>query len=149
MVSWQTAHKASYRLCYLPQSQSYNHLPTVRVSHHLNVWNGSKAGDEDVCFHLCDTTCNSQIVKQNVRTQSLHVKLWGQSAESPPDPGRSLLSYPSRSRSKMRVMLSEIIFSFPLTSLRLKRNKMLQQINPTKGKVSAAMNPEILKSTGN
>lgn len=47
-------------------------------------------------------------------------------SDSPPDPGRSLLSYPSNSRSKMRVMLSEFIFSFPLTWLKLQRNKRLK-----------------------
>lgn len=41
--------------------------------------------------------------------------------------------------------MSELIFSFPLTSLRLKRNKMLQQMHTAIGKDSAAINSEILK----
>lgn len=45
--------------------------------------------------------------------------------------------------------MSELIFSFPLTSLRLRRNKILQQIHTAKGKDSAAINSEILKLTGN
>lgn len=125
MLPWQAGHKAfsGYLQAFFLEKTANTH--EVFPSYHVHIRNRSKAGNKYVCFHLCDATCNkSDWACEKCDAAQDAFKLLNLKSNLPPDPGLSLLSYPSNSRSKMRVMLSELIFSFPLTLLELQRKEI-------------------------
>lgn len=128
MLSWQAGHKAftgrsCAAICKRQQTHTYVEFSPLTM---FTSDTGPKLVTNMSVFTSVMPPATEVIkLTKNVSQHKMHLKhvLKDLRPDPPPDPGLSLLSYPSNSRSKMRVMLSELIFSFPLTLLKLQRKE--------------------------
>lgn len=115
-------------------------------SYHFHIWYRTKTRDEYVRFDFSDTNWNTkQSGDQNNAIRRYWplpdncTPLWQSQYldTTPPDPGRCRLSYPSSRRSKMRVILSALIFWLKtLPTLEMENGNSLPTVTRTEACIS-------------